>query len=122
MTRRIILLAFVALLAFPATLFARDAKQDKRINALLTNVENLQGATFIRNGKSYDPKTAASHLRMKLGKAGDRVKTAEDFIKGIATKSYFTGRLYQIKLKDGSKVESGKYLSKQLAAIDAAAK
>ncbi len=54
----------------PIAAHARDAKQDARIEHLISNVESLKGAVFIRNGTEYDTKAAGSHLRMKLGKAG----------------------------------------------------
>jgi len=110
------ILAFLLALALP--LLARDPKEDARIDALLSHVESLDGATFIRNGSEHDARKAAEHLRMKLGKAGERVKTAEDFIDGIATKSSFSGKPYRIRLKDGSEENSGPYLHRQLDAID----
>jgi hypothetical protein len=65
-------------------------------------VEKLEEPKFIRNGIKYDRKAAGSHLRMKLGKAGDRVKTAKDFIDGLASKSSIPGKAYQIHKADGS--------------------
>lgn len=118
MSRCHLLCLLVAFFAVSPDLQARDTSEDARIESLLKYVAELDGASFIRSGKSYDGKTASDHLRMKLGKAGSRVKTAEDFIEGIATKSYLTGKLYHIKLKDGTMQESGKLLIQQLALID----
>lgn len=110
------ILALLFALALP--LFARDAREDARIEALLKHVASLDGATFVRNGSEHDATKAADHLRMKLGKAGERVKTAEQFIDGIATKSSFSGKAYRIRFKDGAEKDSGPYLHAQLDKID----
>jgi DNA polymerase elongation subunit (family B) len=39
---------------------------------------------------------------MKLSKAGSRIKSANDFIDLIASKSSITGKPYQVILKNGS--------------------
>ena len=59
------------------------------------------GVRFIRNGTEYSGAEAAQHLRDKLDKAGDRVKTTDDFITGIASKSYISGKPYLVKFADG---------------------
>lgn len=71
-------------------------------------------AHFIRNGKEYTAKEGADHLRYKLDQAGKRVKTAEDFITGICTKSYLSGKPYLMKRKDGTTTEVGPWLTKAL--------
>mgnify|MGYP002621962165 FL=1 len=109
---------FVLLLLAAAPLFARDAAENARIEALIGKIEALEGAKFVRNGKAHDAAEAADHLRMKLKRAGDRVKTAEDFIDGIATKSSVTGRPYRIRFKDGSETETGPWLHDRLNEID----
>lgn len=108
----------VFLLIFSAPLFARDPRENKRIEALLGHVESLEEARFIRNGKAYDCDKAADHLRMKLRRAGERVKTAEQFIDGLATKSSFSGKPYRIRFADGSESESGPYFHRRLDSID----
>lgn len=105
---------------FPISLHARDAGQDARIEHLIGGIESLSGAVFIRNGTEYDHKAAGSHLRMKLGKAGSRVKTAEDFIDGIASKSSFSGKPYRIRKPDGSVVDTGPYFHARLKEYDQA--
>lgn len=82
----------------------------RRIDYLLRFIESSV-CRFIRGGTEYPPKEAADHLRMKLGKAGDRVKTAEDFITGIASKSYLSGKPYRIKLPDGTVQPTGPWLT-----------
>lgn len=116
---------FAAMLALllvliPSTAFARDAKQDARIEHLISAVEKLKGAVFIRNGTEYDPKAAGSHLRMKLKKGGDRVKTAEDFIDGIAAKSSTSGKPYQIRMADGTFTNTSPFFYARLKEYDKA--
>ena len=108
------LLAFFFLL--PALSQARPAAEDKRIEYLLGVIHGMQDAKFVRSGKEYDGAAAADHLRMKLGKAGEKVQTAEQFIEGIAAKSYLTGKPYQIRFKDGRIVKAGPFLTEKLHA------
>ena len=102
----------------PIAAHARDAKQDARIEHLISTVEAFKGAVFIRNGTEYDTKEAGSHLRMKLGKAGDKVKTAEDFIDGLASKSSTSGKPYQIRKADGTVVDARPYFYTRLKEYD----
>lgn len=114
--------AFLILLflALTAGASAREAKEDARIEHIISAVEKLPGAVFIRNGTDYDPKEAGAHLRMKLEKAGDRVKTAEDFIDGIAAKSSISGKPYRIRMADGSVTDTAPYLRSRLGEYDKA--
>jgi hypothetical protein len=74
----------------------------------------LQDAVFVRNGIEYDAPRAADHLRLKLRRAGDRVKTAQDFIVNCATASSTSMHKYQIKFSDGHVVEAATYLRNKL--------
>ena len=94
--------------------FAQDQNEMEKINFLIASVENANGMTFIRNGAEYDAKAAADHLRLKLRKASNRVRTAEDFIKYCASKSSMSGEPYRIKFSDGTMTDSESYLRKQL--------
>ena len=89
------------------------AAQDE-INHLLSFIEN-SGLRFSRNGSEHTAKESADHLRDKLGQAGGRVKTADDFIVGIASKSYLSGKPYLMKTRDGKEVPTGPWLSEELA-------
>jgi len=111
MNSRILLALFLCMI--PMTSIAREAKQDARIEHLIGTVKALKGAAFIRNGTEYDTDAAASHLRMKLGKAGERVKTAEDFIDGLASKSSVSGKPYQIRKADGTVTDARPFFGKE---------
>jgi hypothetical protein len=103
----------------PLIAAARSAEEDARIEYLLNSVKTLKDAQFVRAGKEYDGQAAEEHLRMKLGKAGERVQTAEQFIDGIASKSYLSGKPYQIKFADGRVTNAGEYLHGRLKAYKA---
>lgn len=95
-----------------------DAVEAKRIEYLIQSVERLPNAKFIRNGSAYDAKEASEHLRMKLRKAGDRVKTADDFIQLCASKSYISGEPYQIRMADGTVINSETFLRQKLKELN----
>jgi hypothetical protein len=91
----------------------RDAEA-KKIESLIASVSNLRGATFVRNGKAYDPATAAKFLRGKWDRQAREVVTAEDFIEKIATRSSTTGRIYVVRFPDGREVAVAAFLRAEL--------
>ncbi len=97
--------------------FAQESHEANKIQYLISSIETLNGAEFIRNGKVYDAKRAADHLRFKLKKAGDRVKTAEDFIRLCASKSSLSGEPYLIRFSDGVTVEAEVFFRNRLKAF-----
>jgi hypothetical protein len=111
----ILFMVLVSLMVVRA--YAQDSQEAAKIRYLISSVETLEGAKFIRNSKEYDARSAASHLRLKLKNAGDRVRTAEDFIKFCGSKSYMTGEPYLIRLKDGTTVKAEVFFRKKLMAF-----
>ena len=111
----LLILAFVLL---PAALWAREAKEQARIDFLIEGVENSTGVSFIRNGKSHDGRAAAEHLRRKLDYAGERLQTAEQFIKHIASESSVTRQKYKVRLADGTTLDAAEYFIKRLREFD----
>jgi hypothetical protein len=93
---------------------ALDPQAKAEIDELISFVQ-ISNVRFIRNGKEYSAAEGADHLRDKLGKAGDRVKTTEDFISGIASKSYLSGKPYLVKFADGRTQPTGDWLRAHLA-------
>lgn len=110
-------LGFVLFLVLGTYARAADppSLERQKIDYLIASVETLQGAQFIRNGKSYDARAAADHLRLKLRAAGSRITTAEEFIMYCASQSSISGTPYQIKFADGRAVTSAAYLHQKLA-------
>jgi len=109
----------ICLLILSMSAFAHAADsaslEGQKIAYLITSIETLQGAQFIRNGTPYDAKAAADHLRLKLRMAGSRVLTADDFIRVCATASSVSGAPYQIRFADGLVISSEAYLRQKLA-------
>ncbi len=93
-------------------------REQARITALLDAVER-SGAQFIREGKTYSAVEGRKHLERKLRHASGRVKTAEEFIEWIASRSSTTGRPYRVRLPSGEEVESAVWFRQRLAEIDA---
>ncbi len=109
-------MALLALL--PPWASARDAHEQARIDFLLHSVETAKGVIFIRNGSEYGGPAAAQHLRQKLNYGGERLKTAENFIKYCATESSFTHRKYQVRTSDGVMEEAAAYFNNLLREFD----
>ena len=103
-----------ALVVFAQAAFARDLIEDQKIDFLINSVAEMRDATFMRNGSEYDAQHAADHMRLKLRIAGNKVKTAEDFIFCCGTGSSMSGQPYAIKLADGRIVPSADFLHAKL--------
>jgi type IV secretory pathway VirB10-like protein len=89
----------------------------QKIDHLINHIGSLAGATFIRNGKEYGATEAAKHLQAKREKAGDRVKTADDFIRLCASHSYVSGEAYLIRFADGRTRTAEDVLREELAKL-----
>jgi hypothetical protein len=112
-----ILLVLVLVLSLTAaTAYGRDSRETAKIDALIHAVETLEGAKFIRNGQEYDARAAADHLRLKLGTAGDRVRTADDFIRLCGTQSSLSGKKYRIRFADGTTEDAEAFFRERLKA------
>lgn len=94
---------------------AASPTEQRKIDYLIDSVDQLQGAQFVRNGSTYDTAKAVSHLRLKLRYAGDRVQTADDFIRLCATGSSMSGNPYLIRFADGHTEPSAQWLHERLA-------
>jgi len=108
------LLITVLACVLPGGLRAAESDEKAKIEGLIQHVEGLTGAHFIRNGSSYDAKSAGKFLRGKWQAKDKEVKTAADFIEKIATISSTTGNPYLIRFSDGREVKCGEYLKEQL--------
>ena len=110
-----VLCVLLLLLCAGTGAFARDALEQGKIDYLIQSVEQLQDATFVRNGSDYNAQQAAEHMRTKLRFAGSRVVTVEDFIVCCGTGSSVTGTPYTIKFADGRILPSADFLHEKLA-------
>jgi hypothetical protein len=96
---------------------AEPLTEKQKIEALIKHVEELKGASFIRNDTEYDAKTAAKFLRGKWEQDAD-IKTAKEFIDKAASVSSTTGRAYSIRFSDGKVLKSSEYLLAELKKIE----
>ncbi len=112
--KNITIAACVILLLFFGMVSAQDNIEKKKIEFLISSVENLRGAKFIRNCSEYSGQEAAKHLRMKLQRAGTHVQTADDFIRLCASKSYNSGKPYLIRLSNGKTIKAEDYFREKL--------
>jgi hypothetical protein len=85
------------------------------IEHLLTAVGS-SGCEFHRNGSWYDATRAQAHLRQKLEllAANDQIRTAEDFIEKVATKSAVTQLPYEVRCGGGAAVSLNGWLRDEL--------
>lgn len=97
---------------------AESLTEQEKIERLIIAVEALEGATFVRNGTEHTPAEAAEHLRLKLGNAGNRITTAEQFIDHLASKSSISGDEYTIRMADGKVINAGDFLRAELANLE----
>ena len=87
------------------------------ISFLLTEVAKSD-CKFYRNGKWYDGKRAAAHLRDKYGSRLDArgTSSAEEFIETVATRSSLSGKAYAIRCTGSTAVPSAMWFRERLAA------
>jgi uncharacterized protein DUF5329 len=112
---RLALVAWLLLGTCAALAQTGPGVEQHKIDYLIQSVAHLQGAQFIRNGSTYDTAAAVRHLELKRRYAGDRVRTAEDFIRLCATGSSISGRPYTIRFADGHVETSASWLRARLA-------
>jgi hypothetical protein len=90
---------------------AAPAPEQAKIEALISHIQVLEGAFFIRNGSDYSGAKAAKFLRAKWEQNDKEVKTAADFIAKVASISGTSGKPYLIRFKDGKEMPCGEYLT-----------
>ena len=115
---RFLPLIFLLVLFFPGNLVI--AAENEEIEYLLSFVGDSD-CIFIRNGKEYPAKEARKHLEMKYNHVKRRIKTADDFIDKIASKSSLSGRLYEVRC-DGVTLQTSQWLREALAFCRVSAK
>jgi Family of unknown function (DUF5329) len=109
--KRHAVLAAALLAAAPVDAATPQAQQE--IEHLLAFVAD-SNCQFIRNGKRYGPTQARDHLAKKLAAVADRIASAEDFVRHIASASSVTGEPYRVHCP-GTPIElSVHWLGKEL--------
>lgn len=109
--------SLLALFIGTASLAQADpsAGEKARIDLLISKIENLKDASFIRNGSTYGAASAAKFLRAKLKSNSSSIATADDFITKLASKSSTSGEAYKIKYADGKEIACETFLKAELA-------
>ena len=108
------LIGFLPICAFSQPVLGQQDVEQRKIQYLISAIADLNDARFVRNGSEYDAQQAAEHLRSKLRYAGNRIRTAEDFILYCATGSSMSGEKYQIKFSDGRMIDASVFLREKL--------
>ncbi|MGL5954062.1 Uncharacterised protein [Providencia rustigianii] len=111
LSRRFASLLVIFLTVFVTTnALALSPEEKTRTEALLAELGKQQNLTFTRNGSGHSAADAESHLRLKLGKTEKRLKTTEQFIDNVASKSSITGEEYQVTDAQGKVTSANQYL------------
>ncbi|UHQ20098.1 DUF5329 domain-containing protein [Lysobacter sp. KIS68-7] len=102
-------LPFASHAAQPAATSARTPAAE--IDALIDRVAHAKGVVFIRNGSEYTATEAAAHLQRKREAAGAKVRTPEQFIDVLGSRSSMSGKPYRVRLADGREMDSATWLN-----------
>ena len=120
-TQRLLVLAIAAWAMVAIATEARatsaakgTATERQTIEKLITAVENLKNAVFVRNGRAYRPATAGKFLRGKWDQQSRNVHSADDFITKVATRSSTTQRVCLVRFSDGREIELATFLRSEL--------
>jgi len=95
------------------SLAAGDKIENEEIEYLLESV-GQSGCIFVRNGSEHSPEDAESHLRLKYRNGKKWVKSAEQFIARLASKSSWTGRIYYLRCDGEDRQPVGEWLTNKL--------
>ncbi len=95
-----------------------SAAEHARIDRLIDAVGQRRDIRFVRNGKEYTSVQAADFLRGKLQWNIEKVRTTQDFIAQVGTRSTTSGDAYQVRLADGRTLPSAEFLAPELQRIE----
>lgn len=101
-------------LALPSLALALSLQEEERVEAMLQALSRKKNMRFIRNRTEYDAEKAVSHLRLKLGNTRNRLRTAEQFVDNVASRSSMSGKEYMIRTGDAAPQPAGPVLRKLL--------
>ncbi|WP_439881479.1 DUF5329 family protein [Pontibacter sp. MBLB2868] len=92
--------------------------ESQKVDRLIQYIRGMKGAVFIRNGSEHTCKEAADHLQSKWEKHKGQIKTAEEFIEELASRSGLSGQDYMIRFEDGSETTTNAVLTKELKRLE----
>ena len=101
-----------------ATASDLSSAEKKKIETLISAVEQMTDAVFIRNGKDYSASLAAEFLRRKWKSRRSEIHSAADFIDKVASFSSTTGKPYSIRWSDGKERSSAEFFRAQLSLLE----
>ena len=107
------LILLITLFTLITTASFAEASYKIEINHLLNYVKNTK-CLYERNGDKHSGIDAHKHISKKYKYFENDIQSAEDFIRLSATQSTVSGRKYYIICPDEKRVESGKWLLKEL--------
>jgi Family of unknown function (DUF5329) len=113
---RQLLASIFTLLLTAAIELAPGPQPTLEIDELITFVQT-SGAGFIRNSLEYSGAEGGQQLRDNLAKAGDGVKTTKDFIIGIVSESFLSGKPYPVKFAGSHTPPTGEWLRAHLVEV-----
>ncbi len=94
--RRDLAVLALAVMCCSPSVGARPEMADAEIRHLLDFVSFSQ-CVFIRSGVEYPSSEARTHLQRKLDYAGQRIRTADEFVAELASRSSTTGAAYRVR-------------------------
>ncbi|MGB2692346.1 MAG: DUF5329 family protein [Thermodesulfobacteriota bacterium] len=111
----IFILIFAAYLSLETVISHADVAESQKpeVEHLLQFVET-SNCVFERNGKKYDSKKAAKHIRRKYKHFRDQITTTEEFIEYSGTKSTRSGEDYIIYCSNNAPIKSSVWLLEEL--------
>jgi hypothetical protein len=92
--------------------------EKRKIEALISGVEQMTDAVFVRNGKQYPAESTAEFLRRKWKSRRSEVRFAAEFIDKAASFSSTTGKPYSIRWRDGRERLSAEFSKARLALME----
>ena len=96
-----------------------EALERARIDYLLERISKSP-YNFLRNGSRYTGKQAKNHFRWKYFLKHGEVKTAEDFVNRVATRSKISGEPYFVQLAGRRRYPLQTVLLEELSSFDQA--
>ncbi|MGE5849629.1 MAG: DUF5329 family protein [Candidatus Methylomirabilota bacterium] len=112
--RNLLLPLAVCLLGGAVILPAQAAARPGEEITHLLDFVGKSPCSFIRNGVSHPATEAKAHLERKYARLKDRIKTADDFIDHVASRSSTSGEPYLVRCEPGETRQSAEWFRSEL--------